>query len=201
VRLADPATIANMPADVHQYVSALWIVVAIIFLIGALTAKRAARRQSVGSRALHLGMATLAYFLLFSRNFRPGFLGWRFVPADPLYAWLGLSLTAAGLGFTLWARFYLGRNWSATVTVKQDHQLIRGGPYAIVRHPLYSGLLLAFLGTSIAFRDVRGLVATLLLLAAWRMKLRLEESFMTEQFGDQYAQYKREVKGLIPFVW
>lgn len=75
------------------------------------------------------------------------------------------------------------------------------GPYAVVRHPIYAGLTLALLGTAVAFGEVRGLVAVALAVIGWRLKFRLEEAFMTEQFGSEYLGYKRRVKGLIPFVW
>ena len=101
----------------------------------------------------------------------------------------------------IWARFVLGRNWSGTVTVKQDHELVRSGPYALVRHPIYSGLLLAFLGTAVARGDLAALLGVALAAATLHFKTATEESFMTEQFGAGYMEYKREVKSLIPFVW
>jgi protein-S-isoprenylcysteine O-methyltransferase Ste14 len=105
------------------------------------------------------------------------------------------------VAFAIWARFYLGRNWSGTVTVKQDHKLIRTGPYAVVRHPIYAGFGLAILGTAIAIGEVRGLAATVTALIGMALKSRLEEEFMTEQFGAEYVQYKKDVKAMIPFIW
>jgi protein-S-isoprenylcysteine O-methyltransferase Ste14 len=90
--------------------------------------------------------------------------------------------------------------WSAVVTIKRDHRIIRRGPYAVVRHPIYSAGLLALLGTAIAFGAVRGLIGFALVFIGWWLKSRLEETFLERQFGADYAQYKREVKGLIPFV-
>ena len=114
--------------------------------------------------------------------------------------WTGFAVTVAGAAFAIWARLLLGANWSATVTVKQNHELKRTGPYAIVRHPIYSGFLLAMLGTAIAYGEIRGLIALLIALIAWRVKSLIEERFMMDQFGEQYVQYKREVRALIPFV-
>jgi protein-S-isoprenylcysteine O-methyltransferase Ste14 len=94
---------------------------------------------------------------------------------------------------------FLGRNWSATVTVKDQHELIRRGPYRFVRHPIYTGMLLAFLGTAIAQDQWRSLLAFVLVwLALWR-KWRLEERFMQETFGEQYAAYRREVPAVVPW--
>ena len=129
-----------------------------------------------------------------------GPLAWRFVPSSAFIAYIGLALTLAGTGFAIWARAYLGQNWSSNVTIKEDHRLIQTGPYAVVRHPIYSGFLLAFLGTALAFGQVRGLVAWALAFVGWRLKSRMEEEFMQQRFGAEYADYKRRVRELIPFV-
>ncbi len=118
-----------------------------------------------------------------------------------LRAYTGFAITVAGLAFAVWARFYIGRNWDGLVALKEDHQLVRGGPYAIVRHPIYSGFMLATLGTAIADGEVAGLVSTAMIVIAWGYKARVEEAFMIEQFGAEYLQYRRDVKGLIPLVW
>lgn len=190
-----------MPFHIHRDIETLWIMLGIVWFAAAFFGKRSARRQSASSRLFHIGLGGLAFVLMFTDYLRYGPLAWTFVPKTPLVADIGLGLTLAGIGFAIWARFFLGGNWSATVTVKQDHRLVRSGPYAIVRHPIYSGLLLALVGTAIAFRHAQGLAAVVVALITWRLKSRLEESFMREQFGEQYAQYQQEVKALIPFVW
>ena len=85
--------------------------------------------------------------------------------------------------------------------IKRDHQLIRSGPYSFVRHPIYSGLLLAILGTATYIGEIRGLFALALAIIGLKWKSLTEESFMQEQFGSSYIEYKRHVKALIPFVW
>jgi protein-S-isoprenylcysteine O-methyltransferase len=95
----------------------------------------------------------------------------------------------------------LGGNWSASVTVKQDHRLVRRGPYTIVRHPIYTGLLLALLGTAVALGELRGLLGVVVAFAAWRAKSRMEEAFMRQEFGLEYATYQGEVKALVPFIY
>src|SRR5262249_13239381 len=109
-------------------------------------------------------------------------------------------LTLAGIGFSIWARLFLGRNWSGRVTIKEQHELIQSGPYSIVRHPIYSGFLLAILGTALVQGHLRSLLALPLAALGWSLKLRLEESFMAHQFGSAYLDYKRRVKALVPFV-
>ncbi len=177
-----------------------WIVTAVLWVLASFISKPTVRVQSAASRAVQAGLLIAVYLLLFG-YWRVGPLAWRILPDSPLVVYVGVALTLAGMAFALWARFFLGGNWSMNVTVKENHQLVRSGPYAIVRHPIYSGLLLAILGTAIAEAEVRGLVAVILALIGWRMKSRVEESFMACQFGSEYAQYKREVKALIPFVW
>ncbi len=113
---------------------------------------------------------------------------------------VGTALVLLGLAFTVWARVHLGRNWSGIVTVKQGHELIRSGPYRWVRHPIYTGLLLAFMGSAIALGQWRGVLAMLIVFAALWRKLRLEERWMIETFGAAYTAYRNEVAALIPFV-
>jgi protein-S-isoprenylcysteine O-methyltransferase Ste14 len=190
-----------MPFDLHSVLGWIWIVVAVIWLAAALGTKRAVKRQSPATRLVEMSCMLLALELLFNPYPWPRFLRQRIVPDEPLYGWLSLLITCAGIAFTLFARFLLGRNWSATVTVKENHELMRSGPYGIVRHPIYAGLLLAFLGTAIGFGELRGLIGLPILVFGWKHKANVEERFMTEQFGDQYRRYRSEVKGLIPFVW
>src|SRR5205814_7527021 len=104
------------------------------------------------------------------------------------------------LAFSVWARVYLGGNWSAAVAVKADHELIRTGPYRYARHPIYTGILVALAGTALARGEWRGLVAlAFAFLGLWR-KLSLEEALLTEVFGAQYADYQANVPALIPFL-
>jgi protein-S-isoprenylcysteine O-methyltransferase Ste14 len=109
-------------------------------------------------------------------------------------------MLALGLGFAVWARVHLGRNWSNTVTLKRDHDLVRGGPYRLARHPIYTGALVAVLGTAIARGEWRGLLASAIVFAALWRKLGIEEKLLEEVFGDKYRSYRREVRALIPFV-
>ncbi|HTQ56741.1 MAG TPA: isoprenylcysteine carboxylmethyltransferase family protein [Bryobacteraceae bacterium] len=190
----------GMSSGVMGYIQGLWIAVGIVWLAAALGAKQATRTQPVATRAAHLALMITAFSLLFYRRLEFGVLAWRVVPAEPALAWVGVVLTAAGCAIAIWARVLLGGNWSATVTVKQDHRLVRRGPYAVVRHPIYSGGLLGLLGTALALGELRGFLGLALAFAGWWNKSRIEERFMTEQFGNAYIEYEREVKALIPFV-
>jgi protein-S-isoprenylcysteine O-methyltransferase Ste14 len=182
------------------WIEAVWLAVGLVWLVGAFAAKRAVRREPPLSRVLHLAIMALAVGLLFSDRVRIGPLGARLLPEPGWLPWLGLGLTVAGCAFAVQARFWLGSNWSATVTVKEKHELVRTGPYAVVRHPIYTGFFLGVLGTAVAVGEVRGLIALTLAFIGWLTKTRTEEKFLLEEFDGDYARYRREVKRLIPFV-
>ena len=167
-----------------------WGIFVLVWLVGIIGNKPAIRTETLADRALHIFGTVLAFALLFRDPPAP----------QPFGGWLGFGLTAAGAALAIWGRFTLGRNWSAVVTVKANHELIRRGPYRIVRHPIYAGMLLAVLGTGLAFGHAQGLLAFLVALFTWKRKSLTEEKFMVEQFGEQYVQYKRDVKALIPFL-
>ncbi|HEV2234587.1 MAG TPA: isoprenylcysteine carboxylmethyltransferase family protein [Terriglobia bacterium] len=189
-----------MHPDIQEGITLLWILLVAIWLVSWMSAKRAVRRQSWSSRILQGSLVAGGYVLMFNHSLRLGPLQENFAPDTAAIAWSGLAVTAAGIYLAIWARFAIGRNWSGTVTVKEDHQLIRRPPYTLVRHPIYSGILLASLGTALAAREYRGLVGMVLVFIGFWVKLRLEEQFMTEQFGTEYTRYKQEVKALIPHL-
>ena len=141
----------------------------------------------------------LAFWLLWSDTVPGDLLNLRLFDWAPWEFWVAAVVTASGLAFACWARVYLGRNWSGTVTLKQEHELIEGGPYALVRHPIYTGLLLAIIGSAFAVGEWRGMLAVIVAwVALWR-KLRFEEAWMIERFGVKYEEYKKRVPALVPF--
>jgi protein-S-isoprenylcysteine O-methyltransferase len=122
------------------------------------------------------------------------------VPQSESATAAALTLTYAGLAIAVWARFCIGRNWSAIVELKQGHTLVRRGPYRVVRHPIYSGLLLAMVGTAIGCGELGALLGVAVGLAGWLAKARMEESFLLTRFPKEYGEYRRNVRTLIPFV-
>jgi protein-S-isoprenylcysteine O-methyltransferase Ste14 len=120
------------------------------------------------------------------------------IPELPWLLWPGAALTLGGLLFAISARLYLGKNWSGLVQVKQDHELIRTGPYHFVRHPIYSGIILALIGTAICRRNVWGFAGVVLVCLGLWLKSRLEERFMVATFGAQYEDYRRTTGALLP---
>jgi protein-S-isoprenylcysteine O-methyltransferase Ste14 len=178
----------------------LWLAWLGYWFFAALNVKRTQRRERFASLLLNRGPLVVGAFLLaFERQPLP-WLCERFLPLSMAFYWIGLVMLAIGLALAVWARRHLGRNWSGIVTVKRDHELIRSGPYGLIRHPIYTGLLLAILGTAVAIGEWRGLIAFALITAAFVLKFKTEERFMTETFGEQYARYRAEVRSLIPFV-
>jgi protein-S-isoprenylcysteine O-methyltransferase Ste14 len=110
----------------------------------------------------------------------------------------GTLLTWMGVAIAIWARVHIGQYWSGLITLKEDHKLIQTGPYSYVRHPIYTGLLLATVGTALAQRKWQGLLAVAIILVAHIRKARKEEALMTSQFGDIYQEYRRNSGFLLP---
>lgn len=175
-------------------ISGLWIAWLVLWLGLAVWSKRTARREPMWSRFAHGVPLVVAVWLYGPARVLHG----RFLPHGDGWWWLGAALVATGLAWTVYARAVLGRNWSGTVTLKQSHELVRRGPYRWTRHPIYSGLLLALLGTAIALGEWRGVVGFVLVLAAFSYKLRVEERFMMEAFPAEYPRYRAEVPALVP---
>jgi len=188
-----------MHLDPVRVVNALWIVLVTVWLVGALQASPAVRRQPIRSRLAYVLLLVAASLLMWRRPF--GLLGARFVPHTELVGWIGVGVAVLGIALAIAARVFLGRNWSGAVTVKKDHELIRRGPYAVVRHPIYSGILLGLLGTAIVVGEARVLIGVALFAVGFRVKSLAEEQFMEDQFGGEYGEYKRRVKALVPWVW
>jgi protein-S-isoprenylcysteine O-methyltransferase Ste14 len=178
---------------------ALWLAWAAYWFLAAGTAKPTERRETMGSRLLHMLPLLFALWLLWVEKLPTPFLTERFFPWAPWEFWTAALLISLGLLFTVWARVHLGRNWSATVTIKREHELIASGPYMIVRHPIYTGLIVAIIGSAMARGDWRGVLAVSIAWAALWSKLRLEERWMVERFGEQYIAYCRRVPALMPF--
>ncbi len=183
-----------------RVISYAWLGLFLVWIFGSFSTKRTTRTESLASGIVHRLPVIAAYILLFTHiSFGP--LDMQVVPRNVPWSWAGAIVALSAMACAILARFTLGRNWSAIVTVKQDHKLVQSGPYRLVRHPIYSSLLLAILGTAIAFGRVRDFLAVLLATIGWKIKSLEEERFMKMQFGEQYIGYMRRVKALIPFVW
>jgi protein-S-isoprenylcysteine O-methyltransferase Ste14 len=195
-----------MPAElaplIHRWlIPVLWVAWAFYWWATSLDVKETTRREPFVSRLLHLGPIAVAGMILWAPRFDVAGLDARFTPAAPWAFWAGAAITFAGLAFAVWARRHIGRNWSAIVTLKQDHELVTSGPYAFVRHPIYTGLLFGFLGSAIALGQWRGLLAVVIVYLALLRKYRLEERWLRERFGVAYDAYRARVKALVPYLF
>ncbi len=163
--------------------------------------KTTQRLEPAASRILR-ALAFLVVIVLLAAPRIP--LGWLYLQLWPSGIWpfaVGAAVTVAGLLFAVWARQHLGSNWSRSVTIKQGHDLITTGPYALVRHPIYTGILTGFLGTAIALSQVRGIIAFVLVFLVFWAKLRMEEKWMRSQFGEKYATYAGQTATLVPYLF
>jgi protein-S-isoprenylcysteine O-methyltransferase len=177
-----------------------WITFAVVWVLAAATTKRSIYRESSRRRLRYWLLLLTGYLLLAKGHKCPYPFNAVVVPHTEASAGIGALLCLAGLLFCLWARITLGRNWSGTITLKQEHELIERGPYQLVRHPIYTGLLAMCLGTAVAIGHVAGFVGLFLIFVSFWIKLTDEEKLMLQHFATQYAAYQLRVKRIIPFM-
>lgn len=194
-----------MRFDPLSVVGYCWIALGSLWLAGLPFAKPVARRQPLGARIFHLLLGALGFTLLGSHWLRGGWMGVPFLPhAEPMrhdIRLIGLAFTIAGCLIAAWARIALGGNWSGAATVKASHELIVKGPYAFARHPIYTGLLLAVVGTALVIGEWRSIVGTVVILLAFFVKMSQEERLMLQTFPEAYPHYRQRVRALIPGVF
>jgi protein-S-isoprenylcysteine O-methyltransferase Ste14 len=176
----------------------LWQLMALVWLIMFFGMKRAKRLEGWGERAQHELLVIFGFWLLFGDYWNWGWFDFRLLPDVPQVWTIGLALTVVGIGTAIWARLSLGSNWSGMVTLKKDHQLIRSGLYRWVRHPIYTGILLAMFGTAMIGGHLRGWVGMALALAAFYIKARREEKFLREEFGLAFEEHARRTGRFFP---
>lgn len=174
-----------------------WIAFWAYWLIAATTAKRGNGRfgKFAGAR---LGIFVLVLLLLRLGVFR-GHSGVSNATNPALWG-AGLAIWALGLAVAVWARLYIGRNWGMPMTERAEPELVRTGPYRYVRHPIYSGLILAMLGTAVAI-SLYWLIAVIALSGYFTFSAFVEERDLTRLFPDTYPDYKRSTKMLVPFIF
>jgi protein-S-isoprenylcysteine O-methyltransferase Ste14 len=180
---------------------AVWLIWWGSWMAAALWSDRSVNRPAAQHQILYRVLAGIGAILLFGM--------YRMSPATELrvwrtpdgIAWAMVAVVLAGLLFTWWARIHLGRLWSSNVSRKADHHVVDSGPYGIVRHPIYTGIILATAATAV----IRGTAASWLGFAVmtlgWYIKARMEEAFLRDQLGaEQYGAYARRIPMLVPFT-
>jgi protein-S-isoprenylcysteine O-methyltransferase Ste14 len=177
----------------------LWLVWLGYWVIAARDAKRAGQREPAWSRLLFLAQMIIVA-LLDAVHHWPQWLMITVVPGGWTRYWIALLLVLLGVAFSIWARAALGTNWSGVVEVKVDHELVDHGPYRWLRHPIYTGMLIALLGTGLAAGELRGVLAFVIALLSLWLKSQVEERWMVREFGDRYTTYRRTTWALLPFI-
>jgi protein-S-isoprenylcysteine O-methyltransferase Ste14 len=177
-----------------------WLVLGLVWLPGFFMSKST---SNVPNLALQIpASALLVIGFAFLLNPWMGFLNAPITPHDALFGLAGLALDLAGIGFAIWARLALGANWSGiVVTTKEGHELVQTGPYAIVRHPIYAGILLAMIGTALTLGTLASYIGLLAGFVAIMFRVTIEERLMSHQFHEAFEAYRRRTKKLVPFIW
>jgi protein-S-isoprenylcysteine O-methyltransferase Ste14 len=177
-----------------------WLILMLYWLFASMKTKMTIRKETSSSRIIHVLMLMLAFALIYNDRLAIGFLRVEFIPKSSTASWLGLFINVTGIAFAILARSWLGTNWSAVVTIKKNHQLIQNGPYALTRHPIYTGFLFGLIGSAIILGEWRGIIGLILFVIAIQRKMAVEEKFMDSVFKE-YKKYKSGTKKLIPFIY
>ncbi len=187
-----------MTGPTWTFIGACWIAWLVYWLIMAFSTKQTIERG--GFFGYRLVTIVFAIVLLTGGQLLHVSERSRLWPHSLALGILCDCVVLAGAAFTVWARITLGRNWSAEVTFKQDHELIESGPYALARHPIYTGLIAMGLGTAIAYGQAFGFALFAALCGGLWWKAKQEERIMSAHFPEAYAMYRTRVRAIIPFV-
>jgi len=179
-------------------IEAAWIIWTVWWLVAATRQNAVKKREPGGEWLLRWIVLIVAMALFFRPGSYLGVLNERFIPYNTLVRDAGAALTCAGLAFSIWARQHIGRYWSGTVSLRVDHQLIRTGPYSRIRHPIYTGILLALVGTVLADGHYRVIVAFAFVLAGLTWKAWSEENLLSHEFGPAFEEHKRHTGFFLP---
>lgn len=174
-----------------------WLVFVFYWFVSALRVKKMKKREPILQRVAYLLAIAFVVFLLYSLA-PADFLIRRFVPRLYWIAMLGASLTVAGVGLAIWARSHIGQYWSASVSLREDHELVRTGPYAHIRHPIYSGALVAMAGTCLAMGDYRAIILFGAILAGFTLKAKKEEALLAGEFGSKFDEHRSHTGFFLP---
>ena len=175
----------------------IWIVFILYWSAAARGSAPSLSSESGASRQIHV---LLMYGALALAFIRVPWLTGRWLPKTTAVIATGFAVQLGSFALAAWARGHLGRNWSAAIASKAEHQLVRSGPYRLVRHPIYSAMLGMFLGTALISGTVHALLALVVMSAAYVRKIRLEERLLEEVFGTDYEAYRHEARAVIPWV-
>jgi protein-S-isoprenylcysteine O-methyltransferase Ste14 len=192
-----------VPGILHfsRAMAAAILLIALFDIYWTAAAKDSAPAQSSesrSSRGLHLAVLNGGLLLLILSV--PG-LTRRFLPASTLLQASGIAVEIAGIAFAIWSRRHLGSNWSGEVRLASGHQLVRSGPYAHLRHPIYTGVLLMYLGVALVSGEIHALIGLAVIVLAYLRKIRLEDKLLAQNFGVDWDAWRRDTWALMPLVY
>jgi protein-S-isoprenylcysteine O-methyltransferase Ste14 len=196
--VALPAGLTLRSQHAFQITGRAWAIWVVLWLLMAFFSKSTKRRETPGQRFEHLLPALCGFLLIFREGTGAPWLTRAIFPDNPVLMLACVLMTVLGLLFAVWARLALGSNWSGTVTIKANHQLIQSGPYRFIRHPIYTGMLAALLATAITQRLVTGLVGFAVVTFALYRKARREESFLAQEFGEAFVEHRQHTGMFLP---
>ena len=179
-------------------IASLWAIFCFYWVLSAMRVKRSQQMEPAGRRFGTVAILGVAAFLLFARRVNLGILSQRFIPEVEAIKAVSIVLVASGVAIAIWARRHIGEYWSSRVALKENHQLIQSGPYARVRHPIYSGMLLGMIGTGLFVGEWRAIIGVLFVFTAHWQKARREEKLLADQFGSSYQEYCGRTGSLLP---
>lgn len=185
--------------SIAAIIAALWIGFIVCWIALAVWSSKSEKRAGMKSELPYRIVLILGaiIFLIPAHGYRGPLRLWLVTRTE---AWICVALIVLGFAFSAWARLYLGSLWSGSITKKPGHRIVDTGPYGIVRHPIYTGILVAVFATAAAKGTVPGLIGALIITTGIWMKARLEERWLCQELGaDAYDAYRRKVSMLIPF--
>jgi protein-S-isoprenylcysteine O-methyltransferase Ste14 len=178
----------------------LWLCFYTYWLISAIGTKRNIRTSGRSERAVLRSLTLIAIlFVLRVPDIRQALRHYELTHSNPVIQLAGIVLCVVGLAFAVWARRHLGGNWGQPMTFKEGHELVKTGPYRFVRHPIYAGILFAMLASALVSPFF--FIPFIFLAVYFVYSARTEQRIMLEQFPDQYPDYMKHTKALVPFVW
>jgi protein-S-isoprenylcysteine O-methyltransferase Ste14 len=175
-----------------------WLIFLAYWILARLRVNKMERQEPGGEVLARMAVMVAAFYFLWESDPRFGVLNERFIPRRDWIFAAGSALTWVGVAFAIWARYHLAQYWSATVALRAGHQLIRTGPYSRIRHPIYTGMLMAVFGTVLAIGRYRGLVTFALVLAGFIWKSKREEKLLAGQFGEAFEEHRQRTGFFLP---
>jgi len=187
-----------MKENMQYWITIPWMVFAGYWFISALKTRATVRRESFWARYGVMVIEVTGFSLLFDGDLNVRWLGRHFLPHTLGLAVIGILLTWLGLSLCIWARYHLGQFWSGRITLKEDHKLIRTGPYSRLRHPIYTGLDVAVIGTALVIDRWRCLAGICVIVIGFVIKAKREEALLAGQFGPAFEEHRKQTGFLFP---